>query len=46
MSAKYKTNHERMLELIEQLTKADIAYYRDDNPIMLSLIHISEPTRH
>ena len=34
MSAKYKTNHERMLELIEQLTKADIAYYRDDNPIM------------
>lgn len=23
-----------MLELIEQLTKADIAYYRDDNPIM------------
>lgn len=31
MSAKYKTNHERMLELIEQLTKADIAYYRDDN---------------
>ena len=34
MGAKYKTNHERMLELIEQLTKADIAYYRDDNPIM------------
>ena len=24
MGAKYKTNHERMLELIEQLTKADI----------------------
>lgn len=34
MSAKYKTNHERMLELIEQLTQADVAYYRDDNPIM------------
>lgn len=29
-----KTNHERMLELIEKLTKADLAYYRDDNPIM------------
>ena len=37
MGAKYKTNHERMLELIEQLTKADIAYYRDDNPIMSDL---------
>lgn len=34
MSTKYKTNHERMLELIEQLNKADIAYYRDDAPIM------------
>ena len=35
MSAnKYKTNHERMLELIEQLNEADIAYYRDDNPVM------------
>lgn len=34
MSAKYKTDHERMLELIGQLTKADIAYYRDDSPIM------------
>lgn len=34
MSAKYQTNHERMLELIELLTKADIAYYRDDSPIM------------
>ena len=35
MSAnKYKTNHERMLELIEKLNEADIAYYRDDNPIM------------
>lgn len=29
-----KTNHERMLELIEKLTKADLAYYQDDNPIM------------
>lgn len=34
MENKYKTNHERMLELIEQLNKADIAYYRDDAPIM------------
>lgn len=35
MSAnKYKTNHERMLELIEKLNEADLAYYRDDNPIM------------
>lgn len=34
MSTKYKTNHERMLELIGELTKADIAYYRDDHPIM------------
>lgn len=34
MSANYKTNHERMLELIGQLTEADIAYYRDDSPIM------------
>lgn len=31
---KYQTNHARMLQLIEQLNKADIAYYRDDNPIM------------
>lgn len=30
----YKTNHERILELIEQLNAADVAYYRDDNPIM------------
>lgn len=30
----YKTNHERMLELIEQLNAADIAYYRDDNSIL------------
>ena len=35
MSAnKYQTNMERMQELIALLTKADIAYYRDDNPIM------------
>lgn len=31
---KYKTNYERMLELIDQLNRADIAYYRDDNPVM------------
>ena len=31
---KYKTNYERMLELIRQLKDADIAYYRDDNPVM------------
>ena len=34
MNSEYKTNYERMLELIEQLNKADIAYYRDDAPIM------------
>lgn len=35
MSAnRYQTNRERMLELIERLNDADIAYYRDDNPIM------------
>ena len=35
MSAKhYKTNHERMLELIDILKAADIAYYRDDAPTM------------
>lgn len=34
MSAMDKTNHERMLELIEQIKKADTAYYRDDRPIM------------
>lgn len=35
MSAnKYQTNLERMRELIRILNKADIAYYRDDNPIM------------
>lgn len=34
MNTKNTTNNERMLELIEQLSKADIAYYRDDTPIM------------
>lgn len=34
MNSEYKTNYERMLELIEQLNRADIAYYRDDAPIM------------
>ncbi len=29
-----KTKHERMLVLIKQLKDADIAYYRDDTPIM------------
>lgn len=29
-----KTKHERMLVLIKQLKDADIAYYRDDSPIM------------
>ena len=28
------TNHERMLELIDILKAADVAYYRDDAPIM------------
>ena len=31
---KYKTNYKRMLELIRRLKDADIAYYRDDNPVM------------
>lgn len=35
MSAKtYKTNHERMMERIAILAAADIAYYRDANPVM------------
>lgn len=35
MSAnKYQTNLERMKELIHILNEADIAYYRDDKPIM------------
>lgn len=35
MSAnKNETNHERMLELIDILKAADIAYYRDDAPTM------------
>ena len=29
-----KTNLQRMRELIEQLTAADVAYYRDDAPIL------------
>ena len=35
MSANNNTQIERMRELIAILTKADIAYYRDDAPIML-----------
>ena len=34
MGANYKTNLERMKELVEILIKADIAYYRDECPIM------------
>ena len=37
----------KMKSLIAQLKEADAAYYGKDNPIMtLSLIHISQPTRH
>ena len=32
-----KTNLERMRELINQLTEADIAYYKNDAPIMTDL---------
>ena len=35
MSANNNTPIKRMRELIAILTKADIAYYRDDEPIML-----------
>ena len=35
MSANNKTQIERMRELVALLTKADIAYYRDDEPILL-----------
>ena len=35
MSANNNTQIERMRELVALLTKADIAYYRDDEPIML-----------
>lgn len=31
---KYKTNYERMQELINLLKEADIAYYREDSPVM------------
>ena len=31
------TNLERMRELIERLTEADIAYYKNDAPIMTDL---------
>ena len=35
MGAKeHKANIKRMKELIAQLKEADIAYYRDDKPIM------------
>lgn len=37
MQEKNNTNLERMLELIEQLTEADIAYYKNDAPIMTDL---------
>ncbi len=37
MREKNKTNLERMHELIEQLTEADIAYYQNDAPIMTDL---------
>lgn len=37
MGANYKTNLERMKELVEILIKADIAYYRDECPIMSDL---------
>ena len=41
MGAKYKTNHERMLELIEQLTKADIAITEMIIPLCRTGITIS-----
>ena len=37
MQEKNNTNLERMRELIEQLTEADIAYYKNDTPIMTDL---------
>lgn len=37
MRAKDKPNLERMRELINQLTEADIAYYKNDAPIMTDL---------
>lgn len=37
MQEKNNTNLKRMRELIEQLTEADIAYYKNDAPIMTDL---------
>ena len=37
MRKKNNTNLERMRELIERLTEADIAYYKNDAPIMTDL---------
>ncbi len=37
MQEKGKTSLERMRELIEQLTEADVAYYKNDAPIMTDL---------
>lgn len=37
MREKNNTNLERMRELIERLTEADIAYYKNDTPIMTDL---------
>ena len=38
MSAnKYQSNKERMQELIAMLNEADVAYYRDDSPIMTDI---------
>lgn len=39
-----QTNLERMKELIRILNEADIAYYRDDNPIMTDLMYMSMVT--
>lgn len=35
MQEKNNTNLERMRELIEQLTEADIAYYKNDAPMKM-----------
>ena len=37
MREKNNTNLEQMRELIERLTEADIAYYKNDAPIMTDL---------